>query len=289
MLGAVPAVRSPGFTGRGRVAADRTMAARQALTACRLCAHDCGVNRLGGEYGLCHADAAVRIFSAQVEVSDELELIPTFAIALSGCDLRCAFCITGLQSWNARAGELLRTERLAAQAKEALANGARTIMILGGEPTIHLPSVLEIVTALPDDARLIWKTNGHASARARALLSGLFDVWLVDYKFGNDGCAQQLARVPNYTAIVRENLCWAASDSELIVRHLLMPGHLECCWRPVAEWLALELPDVKINLRAGFWPGWQTARHAELRAPLSPLEIERAWEIARKLELNLVE
>lgn len=277
------------MSSRPRRAAERLPLARAALRECRLCAHDCEVNRLTGAAGLCHAGATARLFSAQVEVSDELELIPTFAIALSGCDLRCSFCITGAQSWNPGAGEPLDVARLAARAVTALEKGAHTVMILGGEPTIHLPSVLEIVAALPDEARLIWKTNAHGSAQARGLLAGLFDVWLADYKFGQDDCAQRLARVVNYTAVVRENLLWAAHDSELIVRHLLMPGHVECCWRPVATWLADKLPGVKVNLRAGFWPAWQSARHAELRVPGSRAETDRAWDLARELKLNLIE
>jgi putative pyruvate formate lyase activating enzyme len=229
------------------------------------------------------------VFSAQVEVSDELELIPTFAIALSGCDLRCAFCITGAQSWNPRAGEELELEKLTARAEAALARGARSIMILGGEPTIHLPAALGIVSVLPEEARLVWKTNAHGSAQARALLAGLFDVWLADYKFGNDDCAQRLACVPDYNSVVRENLCWAAHNSELIVRHLLMPGHVECCWRNIAAWLARELPGAKVNLREGFWPGWQASRHAELCRTVSSEEANRAWSIAREFELKLVE
>ena len=278
-----------GLGNRRQIAAERSVIARRALANCQLCAHHCGVNRLTDERGLCRAGVTTRIFSAQTEVSDELELVPTFAIALSGCDLRCDFCITGLQSWNPAAGEVLNLDLLAAQARGALNRGARTIMILGGEPTVHLPSALEMVSVLPDDARLVWKTNAHGSAQARELLSGLFDVWLADFKFGNDDCANQLARVPNYTQVVRENLCWAAGDSELIVRHLLMPGHVECCWRPVAKWLSTELPGVKVSRRAGFWPAWRAARHVELRAPLSSADTQRAWDIARESELNLIE
>jgi len=247
------------------------------------------VNRLHGPAGICHAGPSARIFSAQVEVSDELELIPTFAIALSGCDLRCAFCITGAESWNAQAGEPLNLTRLAERVEAALQKGTRSVMILGGEPTVHLPSALEIVSALPETARLIWKTNAHGSAQARSLLAGLFDVWLADYKFGNDACAQRLARVPSYNEVVRENLCWAAEESELIVRHLVMPGHVDCCWRPVASWLSQELPGVKVNLRTGFWPGWQTSRHAELCSTVSAAEADRARSIARECTLNLVE
>jgi putative pyruvate formate lyase activating enzyme len=226
---------------------------------------------------------------AQVEVSDELELIPTFAIALSGCDLRCDFCITGAGSWNPGAGGQLDVVSLAAKARAALDDGARTIMVLGGEPTVHLPAALELVAALPDDAKLVWKTNAHGSVQARDLLDGLFDVWLADYKFGNDACAQRLARVSNYTCVVRENLLWANEHSELVVRHLVMPGHVDCCWAPVARWLAENLPNVKVNLRTGFWPAWQAARHTELRGIVSAHEKEAAGKIADHYRLLLIE
>jgi len=229
------------------------------------------------------------VFSAQLEVADELELIPTFAIALSGCDLRCAFCITGLESWNPRAGELLDAPGLAARATTALERGARTVMILGGEPTIHLPAALEIAAALPEKARLVWKTNAHGSAQARALLKGIFDVWLADYKFGNDRCAERLARIGDYQFHVRHTLLWASQSSELIIRHLLMPGHVDCCWKPIAQWIAAELPTTKVSLRYGFWPAWQAARHPELRRPARTIEEQQAAEIARSYGLHLVE
>ena len=178
---------------------------------------------------------------------------------------------------------------LAARAKAAMKNGAQTAMILGGEPTVHLPAALEIVAALPPTMRLVWKTNAHATAQARALLDGMFDVWLADYKFGNDHCAERLAGVPRYQEVVRENLVWANRHSELIVRHLLMPGHVDCCWEPIARWLGAELPAVKVSLRSGFWPAWQSANHPELSRPFSLTELQSAWTIARSYGLRLIE
>jgi putative pyruvate formate lyase activating enzyme len=283
-----PSIISQAKPKRRALAHDRACLAREKLADCRFCAHDCGVNRLAGEFGVCRAGAAPRFFSAQTEVSDELELIPTFAIALSGCDLRCDFCITGKESWNPRAGKDFSAREIAKKAKLALQNGARTIMLLGGEPTIHLPAALELVAELPDSAKLVWKTNAHGSAQARELLDGMFDVWLADFKFGNDDCARRLAKISDYTRVVWENLRWADEQSELIVRHLLMPGHIDCCWKPVAEWLAENLPGVKVNLRSGFWPAWHAARHAELRGTVSQIETESASAIAREYNLDLV-
>jgi uncharacterized Fe-S radical SAM superfamily protein PflX len=56
----------------------------------------------------------------------------------------------------------------------------------------------------------------------------------------------------------------------------------------VAEWLAKNLPAVKVNLRSGFWPAWHSARHSELRRMACQAEAERAWQIADELDLNLV-
>ncbi len=283
---------SPPFgrrVNRQTAAAERVSTAQRALTCCRFCARDCGVNRVAGELGSCQASGQIHVHLAQIEVADELELIPTFAIALSGCDLRCAFCISGPESWNPRAGEVWTAAALAGRAKIALAEGARTITILGGEPTIHVPFLLELVAELPDWAKLVLKTNAYGSAASRGFLDGLFDVWCADYKFGNDTCAERLAHVPHYNETIRENLAWAAQQSDLIVRHLLMPGHVECCWAPVAEWLGAHLPGVKTSLRSAFWPGWQSHRHAELRGTVSHLELSQAHKIAADRGLELVE
>jgi putative pyruvate formate lyase activating enzyme len=288
MICTPPVTISQATTTRRALAHERARLARELLADCHFCAHDCGVNRLAGEFGLCRAGAAPRFFTTQVEVSDELELIPTFAIALSGCDLRCDFCITGKESWNPHAGENFDAADIAKKARHALRNGARTIMVLGGEPTIHLPAALELIAELPDSARLIWKTNAHSAAQARELLDGMFDVWLADFKFGNDDCARRLAKISDYVRVVRENLLWADERSELIVRHLLMPGHIDCCWKPVAEWLAENLPGVKVNLRSGFWPAWKSARHSELHGTVSAVETGLASQIARMYELNLI-
>jgi len=264
---------------RAGLARKRVAAARAALNDCRLCPHECGVDRLAGEQGQCHAGATARVFSAQVEVGDELELIPTFAIAFSGCDMLCSFCITGADSWNPRRGEPFDAAALAAKA-----GAARTVMILGGEPTIHVPQLLELAAALPASARLVLKTNAYLTGQARALLAGVFDVWLADYKFGNDRCADQLAKVADYRRHVEETLLWADGESQLIVRHLLMPGHVDCCWKPVAGWLAENLPRVKVSLRDGYWPAWQAKRSGFV----TRAEVERARQIAHEYELHLI-
>ena len=274
---------------RRAVAASRIEGTAAALAHCEVCVQRCGVDRRRGPAGICGAARAPRIFSAQVEVGDELELIPTFAIALSGCNIRCAFCITGDESWHAARGTAIGTEELAAQATRALESGAaKTILILGGEPTIHLPWLVEFVVLLPEDARVVLKTNGLSTAAGREWLDGLFDVWLVDYKFGGDRCAMELSHTPGYRAAVEETLIWASAHADLIVRHLLMPGHVGCCWKPIAAWLAEHLPEAKMSLRFGYWPAWKAERMPGLNRPISYAEQAEALAVARHFGLHLI-
>ncbi|MGI8965946.1 MAG: hypothetical protein ACR2H1_07650, partial [Limisphaerales bacterium] len=67
------------------------------------------------------------------------------------------------------------------------------------------------------------------------------------------------------------------------------PGHLECCWKTIAEWLGENLPGVKVNLRSGFWPAWKAHKHLELRGTTSASETVLAQAIARENDLNLIE
>ncbi len=299
-----PTLRQHLFPARSALARERIILALQALESCHLCLHHCGANRLHGPSGRCHAGSNARFFSAQTDVSDELELLPSFAVSLSGCNLRCDFCITGESSWNARAGTSLSADAFAHQARAAFERGAKTVMILGGEPTLHLPALLGLVAALPDTTLIVLKTNACFTDDARPLLADLFDVWLPDLKFGNAQCAHRLAGIPldvpsgtsptvsrDYWTTVTTNLAWMAgqeASSDLIVRHLLMPGHIDCCWKPAARWLSRHLPGVKVSLRSGYWPAWHSRRHPELRTPLPRHELDRALAIAGDCDLNLI-
>lgn len=260
-----------------------------ALETCGICHHRCGVNRLAGPAGRCGAAAEPNVFSAQVEVGDEHEIIPAYAIALAGCNMRCAFCITGDESWHPKRGHELDATDVARKAAAAIGSGrARTLQVLGGEPTIHLPWLLRLAAAMPENALLVLKTNGLSTAAAREILDGLFDVWIVDFKFGNDTCAEKLSRTPGYIGAVGETLMWAASHTDLIIRHLLMPGHVGCCWRAVAEWISIHLPEAKVSLRSGYWPSWRAAEHVPLDRPLDARELSEAMGIASHFKLNLV-
>jgi uncharacterized Fe-S radical SAM superfamily protein PflX len=117
---------------------------------CLLCEHRCGVDRSAGEHGPCHAGVEARAFRHRVEYGEELELIPSHLFYLSGCDLRCAFCIAEANAFDPSRGSLLTPEFFAETVAWGRRQGARNVQWVGGEPTIHLPEILRAMAVVSE-------------------------------------------------------------------------------------------------------------------------------------------
>ena len=265
----------------------RLEAADRHLVSCQLCEHRCLANRLGNEKGPCKAGSEARVFRHRVECGEEPELIPSHLFYLSGCDLRCAFCIAEVNAFDPSRGRVLTPEFFNAAVEWGRTQGAINIQWVGGEPTIHIPSILRVMSSCDDLPPIVWKSDFHGTPESFDLLNGWVTTYVADFKFGNDQCAERIARVGDYVAIIKRNLKLAMNQSDLIVRHLLLPGHLECCYKPIVEWIATEMPNVKFSLRDGYQPRWQASRHPELIRVLSRQESLEARCLAEEKGLNV--
>jgi putative pyruvate formate lyase activating enzyme len=270
-----------------RLVDERADIAASQYDCCHLCEHHCGINR-ALELGRCHAGVVPRVFRNRVECGEEEIISPSHLFYLSGCDFRCVFCISELNAFDPARGHELTAEFFSNTLQRGIARGARTLEWVGGEPTIHLPAILRVMSQFEHLPPVVWKSNFHFSAEALALLDGIVDFYIADYKFGNDACAKRLAGIPQYIAILQRNLLAAAHQGRLIVRHLLMPGHFSCCWLPAAQWLADHLPRAEISIRDGFLPRWRSGRFPELACPLDRTTLARAHETSRRLGLKVI-
>ena len=166
------------------------------------------------------------------------------------------------------------------QLRKRKQQGARTISFAGGDPTVSLVAVLEALAQVPDGDWLpvVWNCNGWLSDEALRLLAPVVSIWLVDVKFGNPDCAQRLAGVSG-TVNDREVARTLAFVRErgLMLRHLAMPGHLDCCTQPVLRWLRDNYPELHVNVMMHYVPfgparSGRLPRAPELTRLLSPAE-----------------
>jgi putative pyruvate formate lyase activating enzyme len=79
----------------------------------------------------------------------------------------------------------------------------------------------------------------------------------------------------------------ANRNGELIIRVLVLPGHLECCTKPILNWIAGKLgTETRINLMFQYRPEWRAHEIPELHRRLSREEMKRAVELAEEAGLK---
>ena len=121
------------------------------------------------------------------------------------------------------------------------------------------------------------------------LLDGIVDVYLTDFKYGNSECAKRLSNVENYWEVVSRNHKIARKQCEMIIRHLVLPGHFDCCTKPVLEWISENLENVRVNVMDQYQPKYNAYDFPELTKSLKDKEFEKARKLALNLGLSLTD
>lgn len=261
---------------------------RRIYRSCTLCPLVCRTDRLNSEMGRCGLKADAHVFREGLLVSEEPFIVPTHELFLAGCNMRCKFC----QAWEGivrtKLGFKLTGSKFASAVELKAKQGALNIHFVGGEPTVNLLAVLVSLKSLDLPLPIVWNTNLFATDEAMKLLDGVVDLFVADFKFGNDECAQAVGGVGSYVATVQSNLLKASQISSLVIRHLVMPGHIECCLEPVVSWVAQNLPKVTFHLMLNYVPDWKAWRDKALSRRLSQSEKQTAKAIVKSKGLKRV-
>jgi len=270
-----------------REAFERENLARHALTHCNLCPRRCGVDRTAGEKGYCGLDDLVRCFREMLYSGEESELVPSHQIHFAGCNLRCEFCVVA--EWNEQpyAAREMNVEDMVKKIAYRRSQGAKTLNLLGGEPAVSLHGILELLGCIDPKITVVWNSNMYYNDIVDKLMVGLADIYLADLKCGNAGCAENLLGAKDYVAVARQNILKAGKHAYVIVRHLIMPGHNECCLKPTLTWLAENIPEVKLSLRGNYIPPAEAV--SAPRRYLKEEELQCAKDMAQSMGLKLIE
>ncbi|MGC8817216.1 MAG: radical SAM protein [Candidatus Hadarchaeum sp.] len=263
--------------------------AQRVLKSCHFCERRCEVDRTAGKKGACGVGAVSRIASEFMHHGEEPELVPSYTIFFSGCTFKCQYC----QNWDISQypdeGAPVSPRALARLIENAAKEGARNVNFVGGEPTPNLHTILEALKLCEANIPSVWNSNMYLSPESMALLSGTQEIYLADFKYGNDNCAQRYSKVPRYFEIVARNHRLAFEDAELIIRHLVLPNHVECCTRPILKWIAENLgPMVRVNIMDQYRACYRADQFEEINRGLRPEEFSEALKIAAKVGLKNV-
>ncbi len=310
--------------------------AHRMLSHCNFCEWNCGVDRSEGrKFGTCKLGSETRVSTFFHHPGEELIYrgrLGSGTIFFTSCNMRCAFCQNGDISTDKDNGMAVDARTLAAMAWMLRQEGCHNINWVGGDPTIHLHSIVEAIRILGSEmaapvhfeieharrvkadpfsyppldpevstyagqfnAPMLWNSNFFMTEECMKILRLLIDIWLPDFKFGPGDCAKRLARTPWYWKIVTRNLQMIHDWGEpYTIRHLIMPNHVECCTRPVLEWIAEHLPGAPVNIMDQFRPDTFTdprscnyqSKYEDLSRRPTRSEIRESYRIAGELGIN---
>lgn len=265
----------------------RTKLARKALANCSLCPRNCGVDRTAGDKGYCGLDDTIRCFREVVNQGEETQLAPSHQVHFTGCNLKCEFCM--VSEWNEQ--PLLSDKMDFALTAKVIASrrsqGAKTVNLLGGEPSVNLYGILELLGLLDPELTVVWNSNMYYNNVVEELMDGLVDVYLADLKCGSKTCAANILDAEDYVEVAQKNILNAAQNADIIVRHVIMPGHSKCCLEPILEWLASRIPDVKLSLKGDYVPP-ADANYAP-KEYLKQEHVQNAVKLAKSMDIKLVQ
>lgn len=213
------------------------------MSNCNLCPRQCGADRENGKSGICGvsgknilAARAALHFWEEPCISGERGSGTVF---FSGCPLRCVYC-QNYQIAGTEVGMEISEERLKEIFLELQEKGAHNINLV--TPTHYTPEIIRAIrNAKEQGLRLpiVYNCSGYEKVETLKMLKGIVNVYLTDFKYMEREAAVRYSKAPDYPEIARAALKEMMNQtgeakfdengimqSGVIVRHLLLPGHV---------------------------------------------------------------
>ena len=263
------------------------------LRRCTFCEWKCKVDRVSAiKKGACRLDSVSRVNTWFPHFGEEPPLVGqggSGTIFFSSCTFRCVFCQNWDISQDPLSGTPVNSRQLALIMKSLRKDGVLNINFVGGEPTPNLHTIIEAMNQLDLNVPMLWNSNMYCSEETMHILADLIDIWLPDLKYGNNGCAIRLSKIPRYFEVVTRNHELAQSNGDMIIRHLVMPNHIECCTKPVLRWVSEHCPRALVNIMGQYHPDYRVqaepSTYSDIARRPTGEEMRAAYEYADSLGL----
>lgn len=255
---------------------------------CYFCERRCYVNR-NTDTGFCGVLNS-KIASEFLHIGEEAPLVPSHTIFFTGCNFRCVYCQNFDISQFPGSGMEISEENLAKIIDRRRMEGSRNVNFVGGDPTPNLLYILKTMRLTSENIPVIWNSNFYMSEDAMKLLDSFVDLYLSDFKYGSSDCAQRLSRVPNYWDIITRNHLMAKKAGDMIIRHLVLPNHVECCSKPILKWISENLGnETVVNIMGQYRPVYRANEFPEIMRYPGRGEMEETINYAKSIGLiNLI-
>lgn len=270
-------------------------------THCTLCPRNCGVDRTKTR-GFCGESHELRAARAALHFWEEPPISGTVGsgtVFFSGCTLRCIFC-QNANIASGHHGKEIPSERLSEIFLELQEKGAANINLV--TPTHFLPHIKEALILAKDKGLaipIVYNCGGYEKAETLALLDGLVDIYLPDYKYRSPILAEVFSAAKDYPKVaekaLREMLRQVGNPlfdengmmkRGVIVRHLVLPGHTDDSM-DVLRFLHENFgDDIYISIMSQYTPVKKFEKYPALSRRLTTYEYQKVVRFAEKIGIT---
>ena len=284
---------------------DTTQTQKTSYIPCTLCPRACHVDRTAGQKGRCHVDAQIRVARAALHLWEEPCLSGrsgSGAVFFSGCALGCIFC-QNREIASGKAGLVISEARLSEIFLELQEKGANNInLVTAGH---YVPQVIRALACAKSQGLripIVYNSSGYEKAETLRQLEGLIDIYLPDLKYLTPELAAAYSHAPDYPQYAMEAISEMVRQQPqaefmpedrteaspimrrgVIVRHLLLPGHVREAKKVVGYLHETYGDQIYISMMNQYTPMSEKFADPNLNRRVTKREYERLLDYAAEI------
>lgn len=246
---------------------------KQSYSNCELCPRKCGVDRTAGKLGICGASSVMQISRIGLHEWEEPPICGksgSGAVFFSGCSLGCAYCQNAKISRKC-IGRAYTPDELAHACVDLQKQCAANINMVS--PTHFSLSIVESIKAARNlglTIPVIWNTSGYERVDTIDALEGSVDIYLTDMKYSSSDLAFDMSQAADYPDIALKALYAMVEQtgpvhfdvngtgnemrSGVIVRHMVIPGHVDDSKAVITRVHEMFGNDVRLSIMSQYTP-----------------------------------
>jgi putative pyruvate formate lyase activating enzyme len=217
-------------------------------------------------------------------------------IFFTGCNLRCVYC----QNYQISQGNIFKKNYSIEELVEIMLGlqkeGALNIDLVS--PTIWFRQIKQAIIEAKNQGLaipVIWNTNAYDGIKVLKEIEGLVDIYLPDFKYGEDDLAFKYSGIKNYVQIAKDSIkemykqvgnLKTSKDGVarrgLIVRHLILPNNLENSFKALEHIREID-KDIYIYLMSQYEPVYRAKDFPEINRNITKKESEKVFDHLVKL------
>jgi len=219
------------------------------------------------------------------------------AIFFSNCHLHCVFC-QNYQISQAGQGRFYQAKQLADIMLDLQKSGAANIDLVS--PTLWWQPIKQSIILAKSQGLIlpvVWNSNAYESVHIIKELAGLIDIYLPDFKYGDENVGYKYSGIKKYPVIaikaIREMLNQVGqlefnesglTKKGMIIRHLVLPNNLENSFKALKILADID-KNIYFSLMNQYVPLYRAIKFNEINRQLSREEYQRAVDYFYELGL----